>query len=75
VVRGGSWNNNPENLRVSNRNNNAPANRNNNLGFRCAREVERVTECGRPQSEPRQSRLPRARVLHVRAPLQVAARP
>jgi len=44
VVRGGSWNNNPQNLRVSNRNNNSPANRNNNVGFRCAREVERVTE-------------------------------
>ncbi|MBR3831021.1 MAG: SUMF1/EgtB/PvdO family nonheme iron enzyme [Muribaculaceae bacterium] len=31
--RGGSWNNNANNCRVSNRNNN-PDNRNNNLGFR-----------------------------------------
>lgn len=36
VMRGGSWNNNPENVRVSNRNRNEPENRNNNIGFRCA---------------------------------------
>jgi hypothetical protein len=34
VNRGGSWNNNARNCRVSNRNNNTPDNRNNNLGFR-----------------------------------------
>ncbi|MGE0371857.1 MAG: SUMF1/EgtB/PvdO family nonheme iron enzyme [Gammaproteobacteria bacterium] len=34
MIRGGSWNNNPANLRVSNRNRNTPDNRNNNLGFR-----------------------------------------
>jgi hypothetical protein len=34
VVRGGSWNNNQDNARVSNRNNNNPNNRNNNNGFR-----------------------------------------
>ncbi|MDR0970250.1 MAG: SUMF1/EgtB/PvdO family nonheme iron enzyme [Lentimicrobiaceae bacterium] len=34
VIRGGSWNNNARNCRVSNRNNNAPGNRNNNVGFR-----------------------------------------
>ena len=34
VVRGGSWNNNPENLRVCNRNNNNPNNRNSNIGVR-----------------------------------------
>jgi hypothetical protein len=34
VIRGGSWNNKPENLRVSNRNRNTTDNRNNNLGFR-----------------------------------------
>ncbi len=38
VNRGGSWNNNnPGNVRGANRNRNAPTNRNNNLGFRCAR--------------------------------------
>ncbi|MCF0206538.1 MAG: formylglycine-generating enzyme family protein, partial [Bacteroidales bacterium] len=31
---GGSWNNNARNCRVSNRNNNKPENRNNNIGFR-----------------------------------------
>ncbi|HIW86801.1 MAG TPA: SUMF1/EgtB/PvdO family nonheme iron enzyme [Candidatus Onthomorpha intestinigallinarum] len=34
VNRGGSWNNIATNIRVSNRNNNTPSNRNNNLGFR-----------------------------------------
>jgi Sulfatase-modifying factor enzyme 1 len=34
VVRGGSWNNNPQNLRSANRNRNTTDNRNNNLGFR-----------------------------------------
>jgi len=34
--RGGSWNNNTNNARVSNRNRNNPNNRNNNLGFRVA---------------------------------------
>ncbi len=37
VIRGGSWNNNGQNCRAANRNRNAPANRNNNLGFRLAR--------------------------------------
>jgi len=35
-LRGGSWNNNPNNLRASNRNRNKPDNRNNNNGVRCA---------------------------------------
>ncbi len=34
VIRGGSWNNTATNARVAKRNNNAPTNRNNNLGFR-----------------------------------------
>ena len=34
VLRGGSWNNNPRNCRSAYRNNNAPDNRNNNIGFR-----------------------------------------
>jgi len=36
VKRGGNWNNNPNNMRASNRNNNNPTNRNNNIGFRLA---------------------------------------
>jgi retron-type reverse transcriptase len=34
VLRGGAWNNNPQNLRSANRNRNTPDNRNNNRGFR-----------------------------------------
>ncbi|WP_353743134.1 SUMF1/EgtB/PvdO family nonheme iron enzyme [Dethiosulfatarculus sandiegensis] len=36
---GGSWNNTAENARCANRNNNNPDNRNNNVGFRCARTL------------------------------------
>ncbi|KAF0201909.1 MAG: RNA-directed DNA [Gallionellaceae bacterium] len=36
VLRGGSWNNKPQNARAANRNRNEPANRNNNNGFRLA---------------------------------------
>ena len=36
MQRGGSWNNNPGNLRSANRNRNTPDNRNNNIGFRIA---------------------------------------
>ena len=39
VVRGGSWNTNPDNLRSANRNRNNTDNRNNNLGFRVARTL------------------------------------
>ena len=39
-VRGGGWNNNPDNARSANRNRNAPDNRNNNIGFRLARTLE-----------------------------------
>jgi RNA-directed DNA polymerase len=39
VVRGGSWNNNPQNLRSANRNRNTTDNRNNNLGFRAGRTL------------------------------------
>jgi formylglycine-generating enzyme required for sulfatase activity len=35
-LRGGSWNNNENNLRASNRNTNTPTNENNNVGFRVA---------------------------------------
>ncbi len=36
VLRGGSWNNNSNNVRAANRNNNNPNNRNDNNGFRVA---------------------------------------
>ena len=34
MLRGGSWNNKPRNLRTANRNRNDPSNRNDNNGFR-----------------------------------------
>ena len=40
VVRGGSWNNNPRNLRAAYRNRNTTGNRNNNSGFRVARTLK-----------------------------------
>ena len=46
MLRGGSWNNNSSNLRASNRNDNEPENRNNNIGFRLSRDVERSREGG-----------------------------
>ena len=36
MLRGGSWNNNGNNLRSAERNRNAPASRNNNIGLRVA---------------------------------------
>ncbi|HKI19360.1 MAG TPA: SUMF1/EgtB/PvdO family nonheme iron enzyme [Isosphaeraceae bacterium] len=36
VIRGGSWNNDAQNVRAAYRNHNQPSNRNHNLGFRCA---------------------------------------
>lgn len=41
VNRGGSWNSNARKVRAANRNGNSPGNRNNNLGFRLAREQKR----------------------------------
>ncbi|MBW4585230.1 MAG: SUMF1/EgtB/PvdO family nonheme iron enzyme [Aetokthonos hydrillicola CCALA 1050] len=34
MLRGGSWNNNPDNCRCASRNNNPGDNDNNNVGFR-----------------------------------------
>jgi len=44
VVRGGSWNNNRDNARASNRNHNHPDNRNNNIGLRlvCVSHIEQA---------------------------------
>jgi formylglycine-generating enzyme required for sulfatase activity len=49
VNRGGGWNNNDASrVRAANRNRDAPANRNNNLGFRCAKTVEHLARQGVP---------------------------
>jgi hypothetical protein len=44
-VRGGGWNNNPQNARWANRNRNNPGNRNNNTGFRLARTLLAQAPC------------------------------
>ena len=41
MLRGGSWNNKPRNLRSANRNRNSAGNRNNNSGFRIASTLHR----------------------------------
>lgn len=57
MIRGGSWNNKPENLRPSNRNRNTTDNRNNNLGFRLVQSA-RTADAG---PEPICSRTGRVR--------------
>jgi hypothetical protein len=55
VLRGGSWNNKPNNVRCANRNNNNPTNRNNNIGFRCAKTsagISFLTGKGSEQTSP-----------------------
>ncbi|MGF1548758.1 MAG: SUMF1/EgtB/PvdO family nonheme iron enzyme [Thiotrichales bacterium] len=46
VVRGGAWNNKPDNARSANRNRNEPDNRNNNFGFRLASTLVRRNRGG-----------------------------
>ncbi|MCG9131817.1 SUMF1/EgtB/PvdO family nonheme iron enzyme [Candidatus Poribacteria bacterium] len=54
VLRGGSWNNNANNVRCANRNNNTPTNTNNNNGFRCAKTlVEKHFRIARVGMSPR----------------------
>ncbi len=50
ILRGGSWNNTPDNLRSANRNRNTTENRNNNIGFRLGRTLCRQSrrDHGRP---------------------------
>jgi hypothetical protein len=50
TLRGGSWNNNPRNVRVSNRNRNEPGNRNNNIGFRCVGDAGNACQTGQGES-------------------------
>jgi len=53
VLRGGAWNNNHENAACAYRNNNNPANRNNNIGFRCAKTLQPAANFGGEQPEGR----------------------
>ena len=53
VLRGGSWNNTAQNLRVANRNRNTPTNTNDNIGFRCAKTLPRSFWVARVGVPPR----------------------
>ncbi|MEI8375740.1 MAG: SUMF1/EgtB/PvdO family nonheme iron enzyme [Planctomycetota bacterium] len=46
VLRGGSWNNRPNNTRSAKRNRNTPDNRNNNTGFRVSSTALRSDSAG-----------------------------
>ncbi|MSP50172.1 MAG: hypothetical protein EXQ95_12705 [Alphaproteobacteria bacterium] len=50
VARGGSWNDNSQNLRSANRNRNEPDHRNNKVGFRAASTLARRNRPGEPTS-------------------------
>ena len=54
VVRGGSWNNDAQNVRAAYRNNNEPTNRNNNIGCRFAELTTKPdgSLLNRPASRP-----------------------
>ncbi|MGY6215748.1 SUMF1/EgtB/PvdO family nonheme iron enzyme [Methylolobus aquaticus] len=60
VVRGGSWNNKPENVRATNRNRNDTGNTNNNNGFRLASTPHRPEP---PRSRRWRARTGRPRVV------------
>jgi hypothetical protein len=71
VVRGGTWNNNSNNLRVANRNRNDPTNNNNNIGFRCSRSLPPLPGQDAAHLWMRRARLGRERRLF---PVRVAYR-
>lgn len=67
-TRGGAFHNNDRNLRSAVRNRNEPDNRNNNLGFRCLRDVERGVRTWRlDMPEPAWSRATQGARFHFRA--------
>ncbi|MBP8019142.1 MAG: SUMF1/EgtB/PvdO family nonheme iron enzyme [Hylemonella sp.] len=59
TLRGGSWNNNPDNARCSYRNRNQPDNWNNNIGFRVVLSIDGTGQyclrCTAPRSRPKPS--------------------
>lgn len=65
VIRGGSWNNDAQNLRAGNRNNNGPGNRNNNVGLRLVSTYQSLRPEGvvyelHPRAQAMSRSLPRA---------------
>jgi hypothetical protein len=69
VLRGGSFDNPPENLRSANRDNDQPEDRDENDGFRCVRVPQHAVMDNAMQ------RLPGPWVPHSGAPVPVALRP
>ncbi|MBY0458544.1 MAG: SUMF1/EgtB/PvdO family nonheme iron enzyme [Gemmataceae bacterium] len=74
VLRGGSWNNNARNCRAANRNNNAPDDRNNNIGFRVCLPLHFPRPDRRAARVPDGSRTGRPRVVKSWAVTSVAGR-
>lgn len=84
VLRGGSWNNNPQRLRSANRNRNTSTNRNNNIGFRLASTLPRIdlpirasrewTKSGRPDFGGRVTALTGTASDHELRPTEFAER-
>ena len=68
VNRGGSWNNEPANVRCANRNNDAPGDSNDNLGFRLGKTKDRRNT--RPSRRPGQSHLSFRSGLRHSAPVR-----
>jgi RNA-directed DNA polymerase len=68
-LRGGSFDNPPENLRSANRDNDHPENRNRNNGFRCVRVPQHAVDANAMQ------RLPEPCAPHPGPPVPVAWRP
>ncbi|MFQ5575470.1 MAG: SUMF1/EgtB/PvdO family nonheme iron enzyme [Anaerolineae bacterium] len=79
ALRGGSWNNNWNNLRVANRNNNNPTNTNNNVGFRCASSprtfLKGQVRCGGLPPSFKDAALRSERMLQVCSRLCLELRP
>ncbi|MBM3952953.1 MAG: hypothetical protein FJ311_16080 [Rhodospirillales bacterium] len=77
VLRGGSWNNNPRNLRSANRNRNTTDNRNNNNGFRVAsthRCLSRAVHGRRGRASVRPGPAMMSRLRPLRASARIGAR-
>lgn len=68
MIRGGNWNNDPQNVRVSYRNNNSPGNRNNNIGFRVLSSLQLETIPNGQQFARSRDANPSPRMDHRPAP-------
>jgi len=74
VLRGGAWNNNPDNCRSAYRNNNAPDNRNNNIGFRLALHFRDAGHCPGADARNRRAHGPGGRGVESPGPVPAPPR-